>query len=143
MKNIQAGFTLLEVMITVAIIGILVAIALPAYSDYVKRGRITEAVSGLSDMRIKMEQFFQDNRTYVGACVTGTVAPLPAVTPQFTFTCPVLTATAYTVTATGTGSMASFVYTIDQANVRTTTGLPTGWSGLNNACWVLKKDGSC
>lgn len=142
MKNRQAGFTLIEVMITVAIIGILAAIALPSYSDYVRRGRITEAVAGLSDMRVKMEQFFQDNRTYAGACVAGTVAALPANTPQFSFTCPTTTASAYTVLATGAGTMAGFSYSIDQSNVRTTVTLPTGWT-VTAGCWVLKKDGTC
>jgi type IV pilus assembly protein PilE len=143
MKSRQAGFTLIEVMITVAIIGILAAIALPSYGDYVRRGRITEALAGLSDMRVKMEQFFQDNRTYAGACTTGTVAPKPADTAYFTYGCSFLAAGTYTVTASGAGSMLGFVYTIDQANVRNTTALPTGWSGANNGCWVLKKDGSC
>lgn len=139
----QAGFTLIEVMIVVAIVGVLTAIAVPAYGDYVKRGRITEAVSGLSDMRVKMEQFFQDNRTYVGACVAGTVAPLPADTTQFTFSCSSLSASAYTVSATGTSTMAGFTFTVDQSNVRNTTALPTGWTGTNTNCWVIKKDGTC
>ena len=72
------GFTLIELMIAVAIIAILAAIAIPSYSEYVRRGRITEAISALSGMRVKMEQFFQDNRSYVGACIAGTVAPVPA-----------------------------------------------------------------
>ena len=143
MKHIQTGFTLIELMITVAIIGILAAVALPSYSEYVLRGRIVENVASLTDMRVKMEQFFQDNRTYVGACAANTVAPLPAATAHFTFTCPTLTASAFTVTATGTAQMAGFVYTIDQANVRTTTGLPSGWTGTNSTCWVLKKGGAC
>jgi type IV pilus assembly protein PilE len=143
MKHIQTGFTLIELMITVAIIGILAAVAMPSYSEYVLRGRIVENVASLTDMRVKMEQFFQDNRTYVGACAANTVAPLPAATAHFTFTCPTLTASAFTVTATGTAQMAGFVYTIDQANVRTTTGLPSGWTGTNSTCWVLKKGGAC
>ena len=57
------GFTLIELMIAVAIIAILAAIAIPSYSEYVRRGRITEAISALSGMRVKMEQYFQDNRT--------------------------------------------------------------------------------
>jgi len=143
MKRTQSGFTLIEVMIVVAIVGILTAIAVPAYGDYVKRGRITEAISGLSDMRVKMEQFFQDNRTYVGACVAGTVAPLPANTTQFTFSCSNLSTSAYTVSATGMNTMLGFTYTVDQSNVRNTTALPTGWTGTNTNCWVIKKDGTC
>jgi type IV pilus assembly protein PilE len=136
------GFTLIEVMITIAIIAILAAVAIPSYSEYVRRGRITEAVSALSGMRVKMEQYFQDNRTYVGACVAGTVAPAPTDSNNFAFTCPTLTATTYVIAATGQNSMAGFVYTIDQSNVRATTGVPAGWTS-SATCWVLKKDGSC
>lgn len=138
------GFTLIEVMIVVAIIAILASVAVPAYSDYIKRSRITEAVSELSAMRVKMEQHFQDRRTYEGAC-DGGVAPLPTGS-YFTFTCdPTPTATAYTVKATGnsSGPMSGFAYTIDQANSRVTTNLPSGWTGKDSTCWVLKKDGSC
>lgn len=140
-----AGFTLIEMLITVAIVAILAAIAIPAYGDYVRRGKITEAVSGLSDMRVKMEQYYQDNRSYAGSCVAGTVAPAPAPTKNFTFACtPAPTATAYTVEATGIGSMVNFRYSINESNVRTTLQLPPGdWTGQGNPCWVLKKDGSC
>lgn len=141
------GFTLIELMITVAIVAILAAIALPSYSQYVQRARITDAVSLLSDMRIKMERYFQDNRSWnppgPAPCTAGTVAPLPT-SPNFTFTCTNLGANTYTVTATGTAgtTMAAFAYSIDQSNVRATVSLPPGWIG-NATCWVLKKDGSC
>lgn len=142
-----SGFTLLELMIAVAIIGILSAIAVPAYKNYVLRGKIIEATSGLSDMSVKLEQYFQDNRSYVGACAAGTIAPLPATTANsnFTFTCPVLTATTYTVNATGisTKSLVGFVYSIDQTNTRRTVTAGAGWSGSGSACWVVKQDGSC
>ena len=137
------GFTLIELMIAVAIIAILAAIAIPSYSEYVRRGRITEAVSALSGMRVKMEQFFQDNRTYVNSCIAGTVAPPPANTTNFTYACSNLTATTYTVTATGQGGLSGYVYSIDQSNVRSTVmTAPSTWPS-NAACWVLKKDGSC
>ena len=137
------GFTLIELMIAVAIIAILAAVAIPSYSEYVRRGRITEAVSALSGMRVKMEQYFQDNRTYVGACAAGTVAPMPTNTTNFTYNCPTLTATTYTITATGQGGLAGYSYSIDQSNVRSTTmTAPSTWPS-NATCWVLKKDGSC
>ena len=98
----------------------------------------------LSGMRVKMEQFFQDNRTYAGACTAGTVVPPPAATSNFSFACSDLGAAAYTVTATGLGSMAEFKYSINQSNTRVTVGLPSGWNNANAAtCWILKKDGSC
>jgi len=71
----QTGVTLIELMVTVAIIAIIASVAIPAYGDYVKRGRLPQATNALSSMRAKLEQYFQDNRTYIGACVAGTNAP--------------------------------------------------------------------
>lgn len=139
----KSGFTLIEVMIVVAIVAILAAIALPSYSDYVKRARITEAVSTLSAHRVKMEQYFQDNRTYVGACLAGTIASAPAPTPNFAFDCGAPSGSTFTLTATAVAgsSLVPAQYTVTESNVRATTP-PTGWS--NQLCgWVLKKDGSC
>ena len=139
------GFTLIELMIVVGIIAILAAIAIPSYTDYVRRGRITEAISTLSGMRVKMEQYFQDNRTYVGACAAATVAPKPADTAYWAYTCPAPLANAYLIQATGQvgTTMDGFQYTLDQFNARVTImAAPSTWPG-NAACWVLKKDGTC
>lgn len=126
-----AGFTLIEVMIAVAIVAILGAVALPAYQDYVRRGNIPEATSALGQGRVAMEQWFQDNRTYDGAACPGNGA-------NFTFAC-VTSATTFTITATGAGSMAGFSYTIDQNNGRT-SGTP--W-GNGATCWIARKGASC
>ncbi|HYD81753.1 MAG TPA: type IV pilin protein [Paucimonas sp.] len=140
-----SGFTLIELMVTVVVIAILAAVALPAYSDYVVRGRLPQATSNLATMRVKLEQYFQDNRTYVGACKDGTVAPLPAK-DDFEYTCPTLTATAYTVQAKGLDSSQAkgFTYTIDESNTRKTTALPNdSWGSAPANCWVVKKGGAC
>ncbi|MDP1653312.1 MAG: type IV pilin protein [Rhodocyclaceae bacterium] len=130
------GFTLIEVMIVVAIVGILASIALPAYQNYVRRANIQEATSTLAAERVRMEQFFQDNRTYVGA-------PLPpAATRSFTYAFTVApTATVYTLTATGIAArgMTGYQYTVDQANARTSqAGATTGAT-----CWLDREGGAC
>src|SRR4030095_7908104 len=81
-----AGFTLIEVMIVVAIVAVLAAIALPNYSDYVKRSKIVEATSALSDLRVRYEQFYLDNRTYVGGCAVIRAAA-QAGTKAFVISC--------------------------------------------------------
>ena len=140
--NRQTGFTLIEVMVVVVIVGILAAIAIPIYADYVTRSKIPEATSALSTMRGRMEQYFQDNRTYLGACSAATIAPLPANTTNFNYSCSNQTVSTYTVTATGVNSMNGFVFTINQSNARATTGVPSGWT-LNSNCWVTGKGGAC
>lgn len=138
------GFTLIELLIVIAIIGIIAAIAVPQYGDYVTRSKLTEAHATLSEHRVKMEQHFQDNRTYVGACAPGTVAPTPTGR-YFTYACSNLTATTFTVTATGVAGqgMNGFVFTINQANARATTTVATGWNGAGSTCWVTNKAGGC
>ena len=128
----QTGFTLIELMIAVVVIGILARIAMPAYSDYVIRGKLVEGTSALSDGRVKIEQYFQDNRTYLG----GTC---PFATANFTYVCSNLTAASYTITATGKGGLSAFSYTINQANTKTSA---TPW-GNSASCWVMKKGDTC
>jgi len=137
------GFTLIELMIAVAIVGILAAIAFPSYTQYLVRGRLTEATAILAGHRVKMEQFFQDNRTYTGACAAGTGATEPADTENFNYTCTIPDAQSYTITAAGLGGLAPVVLSIDQSNTRLTVAPPPGWAAPAGNCWVQKKSGQC
>src|SRR5438874_8101342 len=122
------GFTLIEVMITVAIVAILAAVAIPSYTDYITRSKIQEATTTLLAQRTKMEQYFQDQRTYSGACDPlnpNTVAPVPTGLKYFTVSCPTRNSTQYLIQAVGgiaggDQSMAGFTFTIDQGNNRVT-----------------------
>jgi len=146
MKKVAAGFTLLEMMIVVVVVAILAAVALPSYRAYILRSQLAEAHTNLADLATKLELFFQDNRTYAGACAAGTVAPLPpaANAKYFDFTCPTLTGNQYIVRASGKAgqSTAGFTYEINQVAARSTTAVPAGWTA-NATCWVRRKDGSC
>jgi type IV pilus assembly protein PilE len=84
---------------------------------------------------VAIEQYFLDNRTYVGM-------PCPTSTARFAITCangnpP---ATTYTITATGSGNVNGFVYTLNEQGARTTTSASWGNSAV---CWVIKKGGLC
>lgn len=138
------GLTLIELMIVLAIIGIISAFAIPSYQEYSTRGRLTEAHATLSGQRVRMEQFFQDSRTYVGACTAGTTAPPMANTTHFTFACGNLTASTFTLTATGASGTNTdgFTFTLDEANARATSAVPSGWTS-NASCWIIRKCGTC
>ncbi len=133
----QSGFTLIELMIVVAIIGILAAIAMPNYSLYIKRGKAAEATATLASLRVKMEQYYQDNRSYVdGPCTTA------SDNQYFTYACSAgPTDDTYTLKATGNPAkgMGDFEFSLNQSNGKTSKF--DGTAGLT--CWLTKKGGTC
>lgn len=64
MNKLQQGFTLIELMIVVAIIGILAAVAIPSYQDYTARAQVTEAVSLTAAFKTGLAEFYADSGTY-------------------------------------------------------------------------------
>ena len=142
------GFTLIEVLITVAIVAILAAVAVPAYMDSVRRGKLVDGTVRMGDYRAQLEKWFLDNRTYQTVPPAGATCGIPSPTPApndaFQLTCVANTPTTYTVTATGRlagGMDPLFTFVVDQANVRSSAG-PSGWAG-SGTCWAVRKDGSC
>ena len=130
------GFTLIELVIVMAIIGILAAIAVPGYSQYVVRGRLTEATGTLSAYRLRMEQAYQDNGNYgAGACSL----PMTSTT-TFAYTCAVTNGgQGFTARATGQGTVSGYSFSIDEQGVRQTLAFP----GVGTAnCWMIRA-GSC
>ena len=155
------GFTLIELMVTIMVIAILAAIALPSYNDYVLRSKFAEATGNLADLRVKMEQSYADNRRYndpvagVGTCgITGGNAPAAADARYFTYTCASTTPNAigdqqFVLTATGVAAqgLGGLSFTVDQANTKATVVTAgsdmasKGYAGA--ACWVRKKPSVC
>jgi type IV pilus assembly protein PilE len=136
------GFTLIELMIVVGIVGILAAVAIPMYADYVTRAQLVEAHTGLQGLRVRMEQTYQDNRQYI--CPTAAQMP---VVKNFAVVCATPSAQTILLTATGNagrvdGPGAPFVFTIDETGARTTVSAATGWMPAPNTCFVTRK-GSC
>ncbi len=132
-------------MVTVAVIGILASIALPSYQDYVRRGQVTDAVTYLSDYRLKLERYFQDNRNYgtTTACAnapnTSDWNSFPA-SQYFTYACTLRDAgQGYVVTATGAvASARGHVYSINESNDKATTQFRG--QTVSKSCWLIKGD---
>ena len=130
------GYTLIEMLIVMVIISILAAVAIPSYSGFATRGRLTDATGTLASFRLRMEQSYQDNGNFGAASCAVAIA----ASPNFNFAC-VLTngGQGFTATATGVGATAGYQYSIDEAGQRQTLAFP----GVGaSACWVIRA-GSC
>jgi type IV pilus assembly protein PilE len=159
----EKGFTLLELMITVAIVAILAGIALPSYNDYVLRGKFAEAKGNLADLRVKMEQYYADNRVYndlvlgVGNCgIPGNNTPTASDARYFTYSCLSLNPNPvgdqqFLLTATGVAAqgLAGISFNVNHANARQTIVAAgsdvanAGYAVGTTACWTRKRPAEC
>lgn len=144
----SGGFSLVELMVVVAVLGILASIAVPSYQEYVLRSKLADALSSLAQQRVSMEQYYQDNRSFdsAPAAPTGNCGIALAASSYFTYSC--VTANGgqeFTITATGTaaGGTAAFAYTVDHGNNRRTTAMAAGWGSAPAECWVNTRGQAC
>lgn len=112
MRQRHQGFTLIEVMITVAIVAILAAIAIPSYWEYVARSNRNDARLALAHAAQWMERYRgENNGSYIGSTLppSAAVSPLGGGRPQYDIAIAAVTATSYSLTATPrtSGSMRS------------------------------------
>ncbi len=137
--KLQKGFTLIELMIAVVIVGILASVALPAYTKYLKTGNAQEAPSNLLAMKTQAEQWYADNPS-VG--YTGFPCTSPTSALKFDYACNVADRDHFTITATGKAgsNIANWTYTINQAGTRTSSSID---GSSSTSCWITKSGGSC
>ncbi len=143
-KHQHRGFTLIEVMIAVAIVGILSAIAYPSYTEYIRRGHRADARAGL----LQAQQYLERASTATGVYPTTLPPALKWLLPDGTTPDPTKryeiaflagnTNAAYTLTATPKGSQTGDkcgTYTLSNTGVRGAAGKKSGESGYDPDCW--------
>jgi type IV pilus assembly protein PilE len=139
MKASVEGFTLIEMMVVCAIVAILAAIAVPAYTKYIQRGDLVEGTQALAQYRVQMEQYYNDNGNY--GTGTGCGVAYPTLV-NFAVTCvSANSAQTYIATATASGQVNGFVYKIDQGNNQSTTAIPSSWGSLPanaSTSWIVR-----
>lgn len=139
--SLQAGFSLVELMVALAIAAIIAAFAVPAYRDHTLRSYLPEMSSGLQLSALRLEQYYQDHRSYRNGDECGITLPR---SERFLFSC--LSSDdgqSFVLTATGSDAMAGFAYTIDQQGQTRTIALPDAWGTAPLDCWVMKRGARC
>lgn len=135
MKTSHRGFTLIELMIAVAIVAILAAVAYPSYTKYIVRSKRAAAEGYLLEVSALQQRYLLDARAYADGLSTLNSTPPTTVTSSYNFDFPVATATTFTVRATPKASQATNdtecgTLAITQDGTQSATG-----SGGVTSCW--------
>jgi len=134
----MSGFTLLELMIVVVVVGVLMAVALPSYQDSVRKSRRSDAMSAMLDVANRQEQVMMDTNAYTADMTALGFAADPMISPEGYYSIDATIGTnSYTITATPVGSEAQSddakctTFTLTSAGVKGDTGTHS------DQCWGL------
>lgn len=132
----QLGFSLVELMIVIVIIGILAAIAMPSYQNYLIKANRSQAKIGLMDIAARLENYYTQNNTYVGATLSNIGGQTASSDGNYTFSLPAPSATAYTIQAIPQNAQTSDTLcgtlSLNQAGTESATGSSTN---PTQDCW--------
>jgi len=131
LKQAQKGFTLIELMIVIAIIGILAAVAVPQYGQYTKRAKFADVIAQTSPYKAAVSLCVQDLNTETG-CSAGTAGIPPAITAD-RGSLATLGVSNGTITATGTGVVDDKTYVLN----------PDYTASTNELTWTVDASSSC
>ena len=130
------GFTLIEIMIVVAIVAILAAVALPSYKSYVLKTRRADALSTLTQTQAILERCYAQTLSYAVACSDTPTFPFTSAQAFYNISLSNQTATTYTLTATTinaqTADTTCKTMTLDQANQKSAADTS---SAAQSVCW--------
>lgn len=129
-KNSSQGFTLIEVMIAVVIIGILAAIAYPSYIDYIIKSGRSEGVAAVMNVANLQEQYYLDNRAYTTDMTKLGLSASPFLTEHGYYSVASAGTSSFTITATAKGNQAS-----RDSTCATITMTSAGVKGPSAECW--------